>query len=299
MNLEQLKTLHQVVECGSISEAAVRLYKTQPAISMTLKRLEQEIGFPLFDRSGYRLKLTPKGKIYVEKSRSILSQMAQLHSLSESFTRGEEHEVKIAIEDTANLQQILPQLVPIQTRFPDTWLNLNCVHMLNALAVLRNEQADLAITPWLVTFESEGDFESKRIGALNFWFCIHKELAAKHGIYTASDITLEKLNGIPQITPSELALNVEKTNIMRKIGRSIIKIDEIRCFLAALESQLGWGPVADTAWTEAMAEQFISFNIDQQSTMAQSEIRIVKNRSHILGPCAHAIWESLPLTPRS
>ena len=295
MNFEQLKTLHQVVECGSISEAANKLYKTQPAISMTLKRLEKEIGFALFDRSGYRLELTSRGKIYFEKSRAILAQMAQLTSLSESFTRGEEHEVKIALEDTANLQFILPQLVPIQGRFPDTRLTLNCVHMLNSLAVLRNEQADLAITPWLVTFESEGDFESKTLGGLNFWFCIHKELAAQYDIYDKEDITLDKLSIIPQITPSELGLNVDKTNIMKRISRTIVKIDEIRCFLAALDSQLGWGPVPDTAWTEQMAKDFICFSLDQHSSMAQSEIRIVKNRSNILGPCAQAIWEILPI----
>ena len=293
MNIDQLKTLQMVVTTGSISQAASLLFKTQPAVSMSLKRLEQELGFALFDRSGYRLQLTARGKVYFERSQVVLNQMAQLKSLSESFTRGEEHEVKIAIEDTANLYQILPKLAKIQADFVDTQLNLNCVNMLNSLAILNQEKADLAITPWLVTFESEGDFESKRIGGLNFWFCIHKGLAAKHGIHSESDISLDKLNLIPQITPRELGMNLEKTNIMKKLSRSIIKVDEIRCHLAALDCGLGWGPVPDTAWSERMERDFIRFNLDKASSMVQSEIRLVKNRTSILGPCAQAIWDGL------
>jgi len=295
MNFEQLKTLHAVVESGSINEAANRLFKTQPAVSMTLKKLEQDVGFALFDRRGYRLELTPKGKIYYDKSKIIMAQMAQLKSLSESFTRGDEHEVKIAIEDTANLKHVLNTLKPIQRQFPDTQLNLKCVHMLNSLTELNKENVDLAITPWLVTFESLGNFESKRVGDLNFWYCMHRELGAQYQIYNEQDINVEKLNAIPQITPADLALGLENTNIMKKISRSIIKIDEMRCFLAALDAQLGWGPITESAWSSEMAENYIKFNLDVHEDMASSEIRIVKNRSKILGPCAEKIWDSMTL----
>lgn len=293
MNFEQLKTLHAVVESGSINEAAKLLFKTQPAVSMTLKRLEQDVGFELFNRQGYRLELTPKGKIFFDKSKIIMAQMTQLKSLSESFTRGDEHEVKIAIEDTANLKHVLQILKPVQRQFPDTQLNINCVHMLNSLTELNKENVDLAITPWLVTFESIGDFESKRIGDLNFWYCMHNELAAQHGIFSECDVTPEKLNAIPQITPAELTLDLENTNIMKKISRSIIKIDEMRCFLAALDTQLGWGPITEAAWSAEMAQNYVRFNLDMHENMASSEIRIVKNRSKILGPCAQKIWDSM------
>lgn len=291
MNFEHLKTLNTVVESGSISKAANRLYKTQPAVSMILKRLEQELGFPLFDRSGYRLELTEKGKIYFEKSKLILGQVAHLQSLSESFNRGEEHEVKVAIEGTANVNQVMASLAPVQTQYVNTQLHILGTHMLYALRYLREEQVDLAVTPWLVTFESEGDFESKFIGSLDFNFCIHKSLAAKHGIFEPADITLEKLHKIPQITPNDLAFNMEKTNLLRKVSRSVVKVDDIHCFLAALKGQLGWGPISRFAFSEYMDDDFIRFDIDEDPSMIEGEIRIVKNRNQILGPAAQTIWD--------
>ena len=291
MNFEHLKTLNMVVESVSISLAAKRLYKTQPAVSMIIKRLEQDVGFTLFDRSGYRMELTEKGQIYFEKSKLILGQVAHLESLGESFTRGEEHEIKMAIEGTANVNQVMASLVPVQQQFVNTQLHILGTHMLYALRYLRQQEVDLAVTPWLVTFESEGDFESKFIGTLDFNFCIHKTLAAKHGIHSAADVTLEKLHFIPQITPNDLAFNMEKTNLLRKVSRSVVKVDDIHCFLAALKGQIGWGPISHFAFSEYLGDDFIRFDIDKDPSMIAGEIRIVKNRNKILGPAAQAIWD--------
>jgi len=51
MELTQLEFFVSVVEAGSFSKAALRVYRTQPAVSIAIRRLEEEIGAPLFDRS--------------------------------------------------------------------------------------------------------------------------------------------------------------------------------------------------------------------------------------------------------
>ena len=58
MELFQLEAFLAVVREGSFSAAAKALYRTQPAISQTIKKLEDEIGRPLFDRSSRRGVLT-------------------------------------------------------------------------------------------------------------------------------------------------------------------------------------------------------------------------------------------------
>ena len=52
MELLQLKYFRVIAETENISKAAEQLYIAQPSLSMTLKRLEDELGIPLFDRNG-------------------------------------------------------------------------------------------------------------------------------------------------------------------------------------------------------------------------------------------------------
>lgn len=51
MELMQLEMLVATVEEGGFCKAAVRVFRTQPAVSMAMRKLEEEIGAPIFDRS--------------------------------------------------------------------------------------------------------------------------------------------------------------------------------------------------------------------------------------------------------
>ncbi len=50
MNLRQLEYFYEIIKCGSFSRAAEKLYVAQPAISMSFKQLEEEIGLQLIYR---------------------------------------------------------------------------------------------------------------------------------------------------------------------------------------------------------------------------------------------------------
>lgn len=62
MNSDQLRQFKAIVECGSITKASELLFITQPALSMALSKLEDELAKPLFIREGRRLKLTKYGE---------------------------------------------------------------------------------------------------------------------------------------------------------------------------------------------------------------------------------------------
>jgi len=63
MDLFQLETFLTVAREGSFSRAAKKLYRTQPAISQTIRKLEVELGEPLFDRSSRDGILTDAGRV--------------------------------------------------------------------------------------------------------------------------------------------------------------------------------------------------------------------------------------------
>ena len=73
MDLFQLEAFVAVVREGSFSKAAKALYRTQPAVSQTIKRLEDEIGRPLFDRSSRRGVLTDAGRVLADHAERLVN----------------------------------------------------------------------------------------------------------------------------------------------------------------------------------------------------------------------------------
>ena len=72
MDLSQLETFLAVVEERGFSRAAARLHRTQPAVSHAIRRLEEEVGDPLFERSSREGTLTPAGELLREYAERLL-----------------------------------------------------------------------------------------------------------------------------------------------------------------------------------------------------------------------------------
>ena len=62
MDTKLLEYFIHVAACENISQAAIDLYISQPSLSAAIRRLEKELGKPLFDRVGKRLRLNEQGK---------------------------------------------------------------------------------------------------------------------------------------------------------------------------------------------------------------------------------------------
>lgn len=293
MNLEQLKILDVIVKTGSISKAAEQVYKTQPAISMTIKKLEQELGFAIFDRSGYRLELTEKGRIYYDKSQTILTQVQQLKSLTDSFKKGEEPQVNLAVEVSTNLVDVFKRIKPVQQKYPNTIFNIEGTNLLYSLRKLIQNKADIAITPWLDSFQYEGQFDSKIIDEYSITLCGHKDLFAPFGITKAEEISSEVLSQLPQLAPAEMGLELPERFITKYIGSSIITSNDVHSSLAILKAKLGWGLIANSWWTDDMQDDFFLFEPDVEQPPITGQVRIVKHTETVLGPVAQAIWDAL------
>ena len=85
---QEMEYVYAVYKEGSISKAAEKLFITQPALSIAIKRVEQKYGETLFDRSRVPLCLTPVGEVYIQKyhaikalERELQSQISDIHHL--------------------------------------------------------------------------------------------------------------------------------------------------------------------------------------------------------------------------
>lgn len=73
MELKQVEYFLKVVETGSFSAAADELYISQSSLSKQIMALENELGFPLFDRSKRKIVITPAGKTFLPHARNLHS----------------------------------------------------------------------------------------------------------------------------------------------------------------------------------------------------------------------------------
>src|ERR1700739_1311638 len=73
MDLFQLETFLAVAREGSFSRAAKKLFRTQPAVSQTIRKLEVEIGESLFDRSSRDGVLTDAGRVLQDYALRLLN----------------------------------------------------------------------------------------------------------------------------------------------------------------------------------------------------------------------------------
>jgi DNA-binding transcriptional LysR family regulator len=81
LDTTQLRSLVAIAETGSFTRAASKVNLTQPAISLQIKRLEEQVGRKLIERSGRKLTLTHEGEVLLGYARRILA----LHSEAEGI----------------------------------------------------------------------------------------------------------------------------------------------------------------------------------------------------------------------
>ena len=110
MELTQLEFFVMVVEQGSFSKAALRVYRTQPAVSIAIRRLEEEIGAPLFDRSQKTPTLTDAGQLFYDYAQRILALRDQAQNVVAELRSLERGRVRIGANESTSLY-LLPHLI--------------------------------------------------------------------------------------------------------------------------------------------------------------------------------------------
>lgn len=88
MEFQQLAYFIECANMESISEAAAALHISQPALSKSVKKLENELGFSLFDRTGRRIRLNERGRIFLQGVETSLRDLNEARQLAEKMAAG-------------------------------------------------------------------------------------------------------------------------------------------------------------------------------------------------------------------
>jgi DNA-binding transcriptional LysR family regulator len=101
MELRQLSAFVAVAEEGAFTRAATRLGVVQPAVSQAVRRLEEEIGIALVERSSRRVALTAAGEAFLPHARAVLARMAEAERAAAELASGRAGTVRLATAEGA------------------------------------------------------------------------------------------------------------------------------------------------------------------------------------------------------
>lgn len=145
MNLQQLEYIIALDNFRHFEKAAESCYVTQATLSVMIKKLEQELGVVLFDRSKQPVLPTEAGREVIEQARVVVREAAQLRQIAQQSQTATHGELRIGIIPT-----VAPYLLPLflagfLKKYPDVKLKVLEQTTENLLQQLAAEKLDVAI----------------------------------------------------------------------------------------------------------------------------------------------------------
>jgi DNA-binding transcriptional LysR family regulator len=154
LDTDQLRSFLAIVDEGSFTRAAERVHKTQSAVSMHIRRLEEQLGCALFVKQGRGTRLTAEGEQLVEYARRILREEAgAIAALSRKGLRGA---VRFGVPDDYAEAFLSTILERFNHRHPLVEIAVTCENSIELSQLVRAGALDLALVtefPGLDGFE--------------------------------------------------------------------------------------------------------------------------------------------------
>jgi DNA-binding transcriptional LysR family regulator len=145
MTLVQLKHLIELANSGSFSQSANKLHLTQPALSRSIKALEDELGQPLFDRVGRRNELTAFGGQIVQRARALVDDANELRRTGQLLKSGELGQLRVGMGSGPGAMLMTPLLMVMAHEHPQAHINISRGSTTLLVQALRDRLLDALI----------------------------------------------------------------------------------------------------------------------------------------------------------
>ncbi|KQT70060.1 MULTISPECIES: LysR family transcriptional regulator [unclassified Aureimonas] len=143
LDLDQLRTFVAIVDTGSFTRAADEVFKTQSAVSMQMRKLEDRLGVQLFERTGRNVRLSDEGSRLLIYARKMMS--LSIEALSAFDEEQIEGHVRIGLPDDY-AERLLPEIMARFSRSnPKVELQIACEPSINLIEHVEKGHLDVAL----------------------------------------------------------------------------------------------------------------------------------------------------------
>lgn len=143
LSLQHLEALVAIAELGSFRAASERLNVTQPSVSLRIKELEQSLGIHLFDRSGYRPRLTAEGLDILKLAQRTLALTREIQTVARNRV-AVAGKIRLGAADTFALVCLPSLLTGLEVRAPALQIALDIDYSVNLDRKLHEGELDIA-----------------------------------------------------------------------------------------------------------------------------------------------------------
>lgn len=155
LDIELLQTLVAIAATGSFALAAESVHRTQSAVSMQMKRLEEIVGQALFEKQGRRAVITPQGENLLLYARRILK--LQDEALATFHSPDIKGEVRLGVQDDYVMRLVPPILARFAEQYPNVHIRLNTQSSTRLIAATAQGELDFSLVS---TARSEAKHEN-------------------------------------------------------------------------------------------------------------------------------------------
>jgi DNA-binding transcriptional LysR family regulator len=199
LNIQRLLVLRTVITEGSVTAAAGLLSYSPSAVSQQIAVLEREVGVPLLERVGRRVRPTAAGALLSERAAAILEQVEDAEAALAALVEGRIGRLRIVSFASAGTGLVPPAIAHVRARHPDADIELTFAEDFPGLQALQVDLADVAIVIRDVARagrteppDPQGDGLDWRLTLLDPYFAA---LPPGHPLADEAEITFEQLAG--------------------------------------------------------------------------------------------------------
>lgn len=186
MELRQLKYFQAVSQLGSVTRAAEQCHVAQPAISIAIQKLEEELGVQLFDRYQKKIVLTTVGHIFLRRVDDILDRVSNSVKEMDDYRKLQRGAIRIGIPPMLGAFLFPFIFSKFQKEHPDIELSVIEEGTLTIKALLEQGELDVGI---IMISDVSPHLETTPITKSEIYVCLHQD----HPLSRRSKIPFEEL----------------------------------------------------------------------------------------------------------
>ena len=249
LSLDSLEVLDAIASKGSFAAAADSLFRVPSAITYTVRKLEEDLGVSLFNRSGHRAELTEAGAELLREGRHLLIAAAELECRVRRVASGVETELTIAVSDLFKLEAIFPILNAFYAQNFGTRIKLLREVFGGGWDALVSGRADIALG---VPGDGPpgGGYTTKPIGTVEFIYAVSSNHPLAKLPEPLQNLDIMKYRSI---SAADSSRNLAPRTSGILTGQDVLTVPDMQSKLQAQISGLGVGYLP-----KKFAEQYIA-----------------------------------------
>jgi len=289
VSIEALEVIDAIARKGSFAAAAESLFRVPSALTYTVRKLEEDLGVSLFDRSGHRASLTKAGTELLKEGRFLLDAAQTLECRVKKIATGVETDIGIAISDLFNHITVLNLLNAFYQQGFGTRVKLMREVFGGSWDALQSGRADISIgAPG--DAPPSGGYASQLLGQLEFVFAVasHHPLAQFTEPLSSNDIIQYRA-----VAAADSSRNLTPRTSGILSGQDILTVPDMQTKLDAQRLGLGVGylpihlakryassgelVIKSVSEPKSIAPTFIAWRQQPISEMGKAQQWLIKN----------------------